>query len=53
MISQERFGLTVNHRQPDKMMVDFGATPVTGIHVMSIDNIIAVVDAVKEFNGEN
>ncbi len=39
MNSKERFDLTVNHQQPDKMMVDFGATPTTGIHVLSIENL--------------
>ena len=39
MISKERFDLTVNYRQPDKMMVDFGATLVTGIYVMSIEKL--------------
>jgi len=39
MSSKERFDLTVNHRQPDKMVVDFGSTSVTGIHVLSIKNL--------------
>lgn len=39
MTSKERFDLTVNHQQPDKMMIDFGATPVTGIHVQSIEKL--------------
>ena len=39
MTSKERFDLTVNHRQPDQMVVDFGSTPVTGIHVQSIENL--------------
>ncbi len=39
MTSKERFDLTVNHRQPDKMAVDFGATSTTGIHVKSIENL--------------
>ncbi len=39
MISKERFDLTVNHRQPDQLVVDFGSTSVTGIHVRSIENL--------------
>ncbi len=39
MTSKERFDLTVNHRQPDQMVVDFGSTSVTGIHVLSIENL--------------
>jgi hypothetical protein len=39
MNSKERFDLTINHRQPDKMVVDFGATSTTGIHVLSVENL--------------
>jgi hypothetical protein len=39
MTSKERFDLTVNHRQPDRMVIDFGATSVTGIHVRSIEKL--------------
>ena len=39
MTSKERFDLTVNHMQPDRMVVDFGSTSVTGIHVQSIENL--------------
>ena len=39
MTSKELFDLTVNHRQPEKMVVDFGSTNVTGIHVKSIENL--------------
>ncbi len=39
MTSKERFNLTVNHRQPDRMVVDFGSTSVTGIHVLSVENL--------------
>jgi hypothetical protein len=39
MTSKERFDLTVNHRQPDRMVVDFGATPVTGMHVLVVENL--------------
>jgi hypothetical protein len=39
MTSKERFDLTVNHKQPDKMVVDFGSTSVTGIHVLAVENL--------------
>jgi len=39
MTSKERFDLTVNHRQPDQLVVDFGSTAVTGIHVLSVENL--------------
>jgi len=39
MTSEERFDLTVNHQQPDRIVVDFGSTAVTGIHVLSVENL--------------
>ena len=39
MASKERFDLTVNHKQPDRVVVDLGSTAVTGIHVLSIENL--------------
>ncbi len=39
MTSKERFDAAVNHRQPDKIVVDFGSTAVTGIHVLAVENI--------------
>jgi hypothetical protein len=39
MTSKERFDLTVNHKQPDRVVVDFGSTAVTGIHVLSVENL--------------
>jgi hypothetical protein len=39
MTSKERFDLTVNHKQPDRVVVDFGGTAVTGIHVQSVENL--------------
>ncbi len=37
--SKEQFNLTVNHKQPERLVVDFGSTSVTGIHVSSIENL--------------
>lgn len=39
MNSKERVLTTLNHQQPDRIAVDFGATPVTGIHVLAIENL--------------
>ncbi len=39
MNSKERVLATLNHEQPDRIAVDFGATPVTGIHVLAIENL--------------
>ncbi len=39
MTSKERFDLTVSHKQPDRLVVDFGSTSVTGIHVRTIENL--------------
>lgn len=39
LTSKERFDLTVSHRQPDRLVVDFGSTSVTGIHVLSVENL--------------
>ncbi len=37
--SRENFEKTVNHKQPDKIVVDFGATTVTGIHVLVVEKL--------------
>lgn len=29
----------MNHRKPDRMAVDYGSTPVTGIHVLAIEKL--------------
>lgn len=39
MTSKERIRTTLDHREPDKIPVDFGGTPVTGIHVLAIENL--------------
>jgi hypothetical protein len=31
--SKKRILETINHREPDKLAIDFGSTPVTGMHV--------------------
>ena len=37
--SRENLQLTLNHQQPDRMVVDFGASPVTGIHVLLVEQL--------------
>ena len=39
MTSRENFLKTLNHEQPDRVVVDFGATPVTGIHVKVVEQL--------------
>lgn len=39
MNSKERFNTTLRHGAPDKIVVDFGSTPVSGIHVLAIQKI--------------
>ena len=39
MTSKERFDSTINHREPARMVIDFGATSVTGIHVLAVENL--------------
>jgi hypothetical protein len=37
--SKQNFIKTINHQQPDKVVVDFGSTPVTGIHVLVVEKL--------------
>ncbi len=39
MTSKERILASLDHRATDKVPLDFGATPVTGIHVLAIENL--------------
>lgn len=39
MNSKEKLKATLNHKTPEHIVVDFGATPVTGIHVLTIKNL--------------
>ncbi len=39
MTSKERLIATLNHRQPDRLCVDFGGTAVTGISVIAVDRL--------------
>lgn len=36
MNSRERVRLTLDHQEPDRVPLDLGATPVTGMHVQSV-----------------
>lgn len=37
--SRENFKKTISHRQPDSVVVDFGSTGVTGIHVLIVEKL--------------
>jgi hypothetical protein len=37
--SRENFIKTINHKQPDSVVVDFGSTGVTGIHVLIVEKL--------------
>ena len=39
MNNRERILTTLSYREPDRIPLDFGATPVTGIHVLAIENM--------------
>jgi hypothetical protein len=39
MTSKERLNTTLAHKAPDRIAIDFGATPVTGIHVLIIQKL--------------
>jgi hypothetical protein len=39
LTSRQRLQATLNHQQPDRVCVDFGATPVTGIHVSALTRL--------------
>lgn len=39
MTSKERVLKSLNHEKPDKLAIDFGATPVTGMHVLIIEKL--------------
>jgi uroporphyrinogen-III decarboxylase len=42
--SRENFKKTINHKQPERLVVDFGSSPVTGIHAV-------VVEKLREYYG--
>jgi len=37
--SRDNFIKTINHVQPSRVVIDFGSTPVTGIHVIIIEKL--------------
>jgi uroporphyrinogen-III decarboxylase len=39
MNSRENLKKTLNHQQPERLVVDFGGTAVTGIHVIAVKNL--------------
>ena len=60
MKSRDRILAAINHQQPDRIPVNPGSAPISGIsatvHNILRDvpsrNIIAMFDAVKEFNSQ-
>lgn len=49
MTSRQRLQATLEHRQPDHVCVDFGATFVTGIHASSVSRLRQAVLSDKEY----
>ncbi|MCK4967068.1 methyltransferase, partial [bacterium] len=39
MTSKERVISAINHKEPDGIPIDFGATPVTGLHASCVENL--------------
>ncbi len=39
MNSKEKLKSSLNHESPEGVVIDFGATPVTGIHVLAIERL--------------
>ncbi|MBE0674631.1 MAG: methyltransferase, partial [Bacteroidales bacterium] len=39
MTSKERLQSVLDHKQADKIVIDFGSTPTTGIHVLAVENL--------------
>lgn len=37
--SRENFKKTINHQHPDELVVDFGSSPVTGIHAVIVEKL--------------
>lgn len=48
MNSNERVLAAINHKEPDAIPVDFGATPVTGVHVLAIERLRAYYGLEKQ-----
>ena len=38
-LSKQNFQKTLNHQQPEKVVVDFGSTAVTGVHVLVVEKL--------------
>lgn len=39
MKSRDQFLRTINHRQPDRLVIDIGSTAVTGIHIRALSRL--------------
>ncbi|NEW85600.1 MAG: methyltransferase, partial [Mariniphaga sp.] len=40
MTSRERLLAAINHREPDRVPIDLGATPSSGLSVVAYQNLI-------------
>lgn len=40
MTSEERVKLALQHQEPDRIPLDFGATLLTGIHINAYKNLL-------------
>lgn len=49
LTSRQRLQATLNHRQPDRVCVDFGATAVSGIHVSAVTRLRQAVLGQSDF----
>jgi len=49
MNSRARLQMALDHRQPDRVPVDFGGTAVTGIHVAALHRLRQAVTGDKDF----
>ena len=39
MNGKQRVRATLNHREPDRLAIDFGGTPCTGIHALTVEKL--------------
>ena len=54
MTSRERVLAAINHQEPDRVPVDFGATPSSGISAVAYSNLIQYLglsDPIRIYDG--
>lgn len=47
MTSEERVKFALQHQEPDRIPLDFGATLLTGIHISAYKNLLTYLDIEK------